>query len=63
MSYRALKRLLGESGLERKCRVLLGTGTAILVAASFWWYARWTDNLALEQLEQTGRTLVTSELP
>ena len=28
MSYRALKRLIGESGLERKCRVLLGAGNA-----------------------------------
>ncbi|MFO0937981.1 MAG: ATP-binding protein [Gemmataceae bacterium] len=60
MSYRALKRLLGESGLERKCRVLLGTGTAILVALSFWWYGRQTEDLAIDQLQQTGRTLVTT---
>jgi two-component system sensor histidine kinase BarA len=60
MSYRALKRLIGESGLERKCRVLLGAGTAVLVAISFWWYATLTDNVAKEQLQQTGRTLVTT---
>lgn len=60
MSYRALKRLIGESGLERKCRVLLGAGTAVLVAISFWWYASLTDNVAREQLQQTGRTLVTT---
>jgi two-component system sensor histidine kinase BarA len=62
MSYRALKRLIGESGLERKCRVLLGAGTAVLVAISFWWYASLTDNVAREQLQQTGRTLVTTML-
>ena len=60
MSYRALKKLLGESGLERKCRVLLGAGTAFLVAVSFWWYARITDDIARDQLQQTGRTLVTT---
>ena len=59
MSYRALKRLLGESGLERKCRVLLGAGTAILVAVSFWVYARQIEDVAKEQLQQTGRTLST----
>lgn len=60
MSYRALKRLFGESGLERKLRVMLGLGTAVLVAASFWMYARLTEDLAQDQLQQTGRTLLAA---
>ena len=39
MSYRAFKRLLGETSLERKCRFLFGAGILLLIAASFLWYA------------------------
>jgi signal transduction histidine kinase len=49
MSYRALKRLLGETSLERKCRFLFGAGTLLLLSLSFWWYARKTEDLAYEQ--------------
>src|SRR5262245_27745220 len=59
MSYRAFKRLLGETSLERKCRWLLGAGVLLLMTASFWVYARQTEDLAYEQLETTGRTLLS----
>ena len=55
MSYRAFKRLLGETSLERKCRWLLGAGVLILMTGSFWVYARQTEGLAYEQLDTTGR--------
>src|SRR5262249_23885134 len=55
MSYRAFKRLLGETSLERKCRWLLGAGVLVLMTSSFWVYARQTEGLAYEQLETTGR--------
>ena len=58
MSYRALKRLLGETSLERKCRWLLGAGVLLLMTGSFWVYARQTEDLAYEQLETTGRSLM-----
>ena len=58
MSYRAFKRLLGETSLERKCRWLLGAGVLVLMTGSFWVYARQTEELAYEQLETTGRTLL-----
>lgn len=58
MSYRAFKRLLGETSLERKCRWLIGSGVLILMAASFFFYARETEELAYDQLAHTGRTLV-----
>ena len=59
MSYRAFKRLLGETSLERKCRWLLGAGVLLLMAGSFYVYAHQTENLAYEQLETTGRALLS----
>ncbi len=58
MSYRAFKRLLGETSLERKCRFLFGAGILILITASFWLYAYQTEGLAYEQTTATNRVLV-----
>jgi two-component system, NarL family, sensor histidine kinase BarA len=58
VSYRAFKRLLGESDLERKCRFLLGAGILLLMTLSFWGYARQTEGLAYEQMVTSGRILV-----
>jgi two-component system sensor histidine kinase BarA len=60
MSYRGFKRLLGETSLERKTRWLLGTGVLVLMSGSFYVYARQTEDLAYDQLAQTGRALVPS---
>src|SRR5260370_38167595 len=57
MSYRAFKRLLGETSLERKCRFLFGIGSLLLLLASFSWYARQTEDLAYEQTTKTGGVL------
>ena len=57
MSYRAFKRLLGETSLERKCRFLFGAGTLLLITTIFWWYARRTEALAYEQTATTCRLL------
>ena len=59
MSYRGFKRLLGETSLERKCRWLLGSGVLTLMFASFYFYARQTEDLAYDQLTHTGRALVS----
>ncbi len=59
MSYRAFKRLLGETSLERKCRFLFGAGTLILIALSFSLYARLTEHLAFDQATTTCRLLVS----
>ncbi len=58
MSYRAFKRLLGETSLERKCRFLFGAGILILITASFWVYAIQTEGLAYDQTKTTCRLLV-----
>src|SRR5207237_9105500 len=54
MSYRAFKRLLGETDLERKCRFLLGAGILVLMVLSFWGSARQTDSLADDQMRTSG---------
>ncbi len=59
MSYKAFKRLVGETSLERKCRWLLGAGVLILMTGSFMVYAKQTEDLAYEQLETTGRALLS----
>ncbi len=43
MSYRSIKRVLGESSLERKLRVLFGFGLLFLIGGSFWWVMRITE--------------------
>ncbi len=58
MSYRALKRLLGETSLERKCHFLFGTFSILLITGSFWLYARQTEYLAYEQINTACRLLV-----
>ncbi len=58
MSYRAFKRLLGETSLERKCRFLFGAFILLLITSSFWLYAWQTEQLAFDQLTSTCRLLV-----
>src|SRR3954453_24156719 len=57
MSYRAFKRLLGETSLERKCRFLFGAFILVLITGSFWLYARQTEHLAYDQINTTCRLL------
>jgi signal transduction histidine kinase len=45
MSYRSIKRVLGENSLERKCRILFGIAMLILIGGSFYWVMRRTENL------------------
>src|SRR5438132_14261031 len=58
MSYSALKRMLGETSLERKCRFLLGAAVLLLVSLSFWLYAWQTEQLAFDQIVNSGRLLL-----
>jgi len=60
MSYRSLKRVLGETSLERKCRFLFGGYLLVLITGSFWWYGRNTERLVYESSRETARGLVDS---
>ena len=57
MSYRAFKRLLGETSLERTSRFLFGAFIFLLIFGSFWIYHHQTENLAYAQIEAVSRLL------
>ena len=68
-TYRALKRLIGETSLERKLRYLFGAFILVLICGSFWLYAHQTEGLAYEQIVRflfrfgsEGSRLATSKL-
>jgi signal transduction histidine kinase len=58
MSYRSIKRVLGETSLERKCRFLFGACLLLLITTSFWWYGSQTEKMVYQQNRNTGRLLV-----
>lgn len=58
VSYRALKKLIGETSLERKCRFLFGAALGLLITASLWWHASRTRDLVNNQQENAARWLV-----
>jgi signal transduction histidine kinase len=62
MSYRAFKRLLGETSLERKCRFLFGGGIVVLITLSYWLYHYQTVHLAYDQAVTDCRLLVAPSL-
>ena len=62
MSYRAVKRILGETRLELKCFLLFGTSMLLLILGSFWWYSKTTDELVLGRNPLIGRVLVDTAL-
>jgi signal transduction histidine kinase len=58
MSYRAFKRLLGETNLERKCRFAFGAIILVIISGSFWFYGGRAERLAYNQLPTLCRLLV-----
>ncbi len=58
INYRGLKKLLGETSLERKCRLLFGAALMILITTSFWIYAGRTTALVEAQQVVKAQTLV-----
>ncbi|MBT6155256.1 MAG: HAMP domain-containing protein [Planctomycetaceae bacterium] len=60
MSYRTVKKLLGETSLERKCRFLFGSGLMLLISGSFYIYARLNATLVEEQNKTMARLMIPS---
>jgi signal transduction histidine kinase len=56
--YRTLKRALGETNIERKCRVLFGVCLALLIFATFLGVERICRGLVTEVLHQAGTDAV-----
>src|SRR5262249_7808203 len=62
MSYRGVKRVLGETRLELKCLGLFAVCLFTLIGGSFWWYGSRTEDLVIDKARSTGRNLVHSVL-
>jgi two-component system, NarL family, sensor histidine kinase BarA len=62
MSYRAFKRLMGETSLERKCRFLFGGGLMLLITGSFYLHARQNENVVHQKNIESARRLVIPAL-
>ena len=62
MSYRSFKRVLGETSLERKCRLLFGISLLILLTAAFW-SAGWNaEQLVKEGPKRAGQFFVHEKM-
>ena len=59
MSYRGIKRVLGESRLERKIRILFGVSLLALTAGAFWWVNTITESLIRENTREKAQSLAT----
>lgn len=53
---------MGETNLERKCRLLFGLATLLLITGSFLWYGWSTVGLAYEQAEMASKLAATQAL-
>ena len=62
MSYRTIKRVLGETSLERKFRFLFGGGLMLLISGSFYLYATLNRRLIDDPNELKSRYQVASIL-
>ncbi len=62
MSYRSIKRVLGESSLERKLRILFGFGLLFLIGGSFWWVMRITEDLIRRNIQVKAQQATLSQL-
>ena len=62
MSYRTIKKLLGETALERKCLFLFGGGLMLLITGSFYLYAWMNKDLIYAQDNSRARAVTRRAL-
>jgi signal transduction histidine kinase len=62
MSYRSIKRVLGENSLERKCRILFGFCMLVLIGGSFWGVMRLTENFIREETRKKAKEMLVTHL-
>jgi signal transduction histidine kinase len=56
--YRSLKRVLGETNLERKCRILFGVAISVLIGVAFYAVDTVAENLVKNETRRKGRDSV-----
>lgn len=57
MSYRGIKRVLGESNLERKIRIWFGICLFVLMGGSFWFVNQITEDLIYDRIRHRRSAL------
>jgi signal transduction histidine kinase len=62
MSYRTIKRLLGETSLERKCRFLFGGALLLLLTGSFYVYAMLNLRIVTDQYRDRAQLLIAQAM-
>lgn len=62
MSYRTLKRMIGETNFELKCLIMFGVGLTVLATATYLLYSWQTTDLVEKSNLRTSRQLVTATL-
>ena len=62
MSYRSIKRVIGETSLERKCRLLFVVCLTVLLMVSFCWVEHIAEDLVEGTAIRKGRDLVDAAL-
>ena len=62
MSYRSIKRVLGENSLERKCRILFGICMLLLIGGTFWGVMRMTEDFIREDARKQAKELLVTHL-
>ena len=60
--YRSFKKLLGETSLERKCRLMFAGALMLLVGVSFWVYARLNQSIVQKQYRDRAEVLIAHNL-
>ena len=58
MSYRSIKRVLGETRLELKCLLLFAICLLTLIGGSFWWYGSKTEGIVVDNSRDICRNLI-----
>ena len=61
MSYRGIKRVFGESRLERKIRILFGVCLLALTAGAFWGVSKITEDLILTSTREKAESLISDK--
>jgi len=62
MSYSSIKRVLGETNLERKCRILFGVCLLLLIGGAFIGVDRVTEKLVIDTTRNKARNLASAGL-
>jgi signal transduction histidine kinase len=62
MAYRSIKRVIGETSLERKCRFLFGACLSVLLFVTFWWVEHIAEDLVKGTTVRKGNYLVDTSL-